>query len=223
MPVKKLFAIYGSGGFSREVMPILTSMKGVTRENVCFVVDEDYLPKESSVNGFPILTFENFKSKNIKNKFITIAISHNKVRKELYDKCTTNKINHQTLIFSNSCILDDVTIGDGSIVCPFVTLTSNIIIGKSFHANIYSYVAHDCQIGDYVTFAPAVKCNGNVIIEDNVYIGTGAIIKQGTKKKPIIIGENSIIAAGSFVTKNVEKDTTVFGSPAKILNKKNIK
>ena len=119
--------------------------------------------------------------------------------------------------------MNNVKVGDGSIICPFVTLTSNINIGKSFHANIYSYVAHDCQIGDYVTFAPAVKCNGNVIIENNVYIGTGAIIKQGTKNKPIVIGENSIIGAGSFVTKNVEKNTTVFGNPAKILNKKNFK
>jgi hypothetical protein len=104
-----------------------------------------------------------------------------------------------------------------------VTLTSNINIGKSFHANLYSYVAHDCNIGDYVTFAPGVKCNGNVTIEDNVYIGSGAIIKQGTANKPIIIGKNSIIGAGSFVTKNVEKNTTVFGNPAKILNKNNIK
>ena len=219
MPVKKLFAIYGSGGFSREVMPILISMKGVTRENVCFVVDEDYLPKESSINGFPILTFEDFKSKNIKNKFITIAISHNKVRKELYDKCTTNKINHQTLIFSNTCILDDVTIGAGSIICPFVTLTSNIIIGKSFHANIYSYVAHDCQIGDYVTFAPKVCCNGNVHIHDYAYIGTGAIIKQGTPEKPLVIGKGAIVGMGAVVTKDVAPYEVVVGNPAKPFTK----
>lgn len=50
-------------------------------------------------------------------------------------------------------------------------------IGRSFHANIYSYVAHDCIIGDYVTFAPSVKCTGNVVIEDCVYIGTGAMRK----------------------------------------------
>ena len=47
----------------------------------------------------------------------------------------------------------------------------------------YVHIAHDCQVGDFVTFAPAVKCNGNVIIENNVYIGTGAIIKQGKKDK----------------------------------------
>jgi acetyltransferase-like isoleucine patch superfamily enzyme len=77
-------------------------------------------------------------------------------------------------------ILDDVEIGEGAIICHFTQMNSNIRIGKYFHANIYSYVAHDCVIGDYVTFAPAVRCNGNIIVKDHAYIGTGAVIKQGT-------------------------------------------
>ena len=63
--------------------------------------------------------------------------------------------------------MDDVKIGEGAILSPYVTLTSNISIGKFFHANLYSYVEHDCFIGDFVTFAPGVKCNGNVVIGDN--------------------------------------------------------
>jgi acetyltransferase-like isoleucine patch superfamily enzyme len=50
--------------------------------------------------------------------------------------------------------MDDVVIGDGAILSPFTCITSNVRIGKSFHANLYSYVTHDCIIGDYVTFAP---------------------------------------------------------------------
>jgi acetyltransferase-like isoleucine patch superfamily enzyme len=119
--------------------------------------------------------------------------------------------------------MDNVTIGEGSILCPYVTITSDVVIGRHFQANLYSYVAHDCQIGNFVTFAPCVKCNGNVIIEDNVYIGTGAIIKQGTINNPLIIGKNSVIGAGSFVTKNVDPNTTVVGNPAKVLSKANIK
>ena len=120
-------------------------------------------------------------------------------------------------------MMDEVSISNGAIICPFVTITSNIRVGQNFHANIYSYVAHDCIIGDNVTFAPSVKCNGNVIIEDNVYIGTGAIIKQGKSNNPIILGANSIISAGSFVTRNVQESTTVHGNPAKILSKSSIK
>jgi hypothetical protein len=98
-------------------------------------------------------------------------------------------------------------------------LTSNISIGKSFHANIYSYVAHDCKIGDYVTFAPGAKCNGNVIIEDYAYIGTGAIIKPGSKNKPLVIGQGAVIGMGAVVTKSVSPGVTVFGNPAKPIGK----
>ncbi|MNJ56020.1 putative acetyltransferase EpsM [compost metagenome] len=76
-------------------------------------------------------------------------------------------------------------------------------------------MAHDCQIGDFVTFAPGVKCNGGVIIEDYAYIGAGVIIKQGTPNRPVVIGRNSIVGMGAVVTKSVPPNTTVFGNPAK--------
>ncbi|WP_181020315.1 hypothetical protein [Campylobacter hyointestinalis] len=84
-------------------------------------------------------------------------------------------------------------------------------------------MAHDCIIGDNVTFAPAVKCNGNVIIQDNVYIGTGTIIHQGKRDNPLIIGANSQIAAGSVITKSVPPNSTFFGNPAIPLTKENLK
>lgn len=90
---------------------------------------------------------------------------------------------------ANAVVLDAVEIGAGAVLCPFVTLTSNIRIGKHFHANIYAYVAHDCVIGDYVTFAPGAKCNGNVVIEDHAYVGTGAVLKQGKPGAPLVIGK----------------------------------
>ena len=129
-----------------------------------------------------------------------------------------NGIGILTVRANNTVIMDEVIIGEGAILSPFVTITSNIKIGKSFHGNLYSYIAHDCIIGDYVTFAPGVKCNGNVNISNNVYIGTGAIIIPGKKGKPISIGENSKVAAGAVVTKSVPDNVTVYGNPARILH-----
>jgi acetyltransferase-like isoleucine patch superfamily enzyme len=105
------------------------------------------------------------------------------------------------------------------VLCSFVTLTSNIRIGRAFHANIYSYVAHDCVIGDYVTFAPGVKCNGNVRIEDHAYIGTGAILRQGSPEKPLTIGKGAVVGMGAVVTKDVAPGVTVVGNPARPLVK----
>jgi len=191
-------------------------------ENI-FIVHKKYMQNENSINGCPLMSYEDFIKISSRDKNVTIAISDTAIRAKVSDQVDNDHIKQKNIISKTSITMDNVSISDGVIICPFVTLTSNIKIGKNFHANIYSYVAHDCLIGENVTFAPSVKCNGNVIIEDNVFIGTGAIIKQGKKDNPLVIGANSIISAGSFVTKNVSKSTTVFGNPAKILSKSSLK
>ena len=189
-----------------------------------FYFIDDSQNRETTVNSMTVLSFENLLKKFSKSKiYCCIAIADKKIRVKLTQKCIDNGLSIISIISTNSVIMDNVNIGDGSIISPFVTITSNVSIGKSFHANIYSYVAHDCVIGDFVTFAPGVKCNGNVHIESGAYIGTGAIIHPGTNHKPIIIGKNSKVAAGSVVKKNVPENVTFMGNPAQLLTRELIK
>ena len=111
--------------------------------------------------------------------------------------------------------LDDVSVSEGAALSPFTLLMSNARTEKYFQANIYSYVSHDCVIGDFVTLVPGVRCNGNVVIEDHAYIGTGAIIKQGPPAEPIVIGRGAVVGMGAVVTRSVPANVTVVGNPAK--------
>ncbi len=219
----ELYGVYGASGFGREVMPIARQLLEVNQTNknaeLVFVDDS---PESNQINGHQILTFEQFNTYPAKSKYLAIAIANSKVREMLFDKIKNNGIHHWSITALQSMLMDDCSVGENSILCPFVTLTSNIKIGKSFQANIYSYVAHDCVIGDFVTFAPSVKCNGNVEISDHAYIGTGAIIKQGKPGRPLKIGRGAIIGAGAVVTKNVPEGVTVIGNPAVLLTKENL-
>lgn len=223
--MSEIYAIYGSGGYAREVMPLLRDyVKLISKisNNKLYFID-DYLEKGSVINDSNVLAFHELISKFSDSKIhCCVAIADKDVREKLTNKCLKNGIQMMS-IRSKSVVMDEVKLGEGSVLSPFVTITSNVSIGKSFHANIYSYVAHDCVIGDYVTFAPAVKCNGNVHIGSGVYVGTGAIIHPGTKDKPIIIGKNSKVAAGAVVTKSVPENVTVIGNPAQILTRELIR
>ena len=115
--------------------------------------------------------------------------------------------------------MDDVTIGEGAILSPFVTITSNVRIGRHFHANLYSYIEHDCIVGDFVTLAPGAHVNGNIVLEDHAYVGSGAVIKHGLPGKPIVIGRGAVVGAGAVVTKSVPPGVTVVGNPARPLVK----
>ena len=213
-----VYGIYGASGFGKEILSLAKEQFGC--ESKIVFVDDGDVPNE--LLGCDILNFEQFLNLEGQKK-VTIAIANSKIREKLTLKCLENGVETFDVKASNVVVLENVKMDDGSILCPFVTLTSDITIGKSFQANIYSYVAHDCVIGDYVTFAPAVKCNGNVHIGDHAYIGTGAIIHQGKPNRPLKIGKGAVVAAGAVVTKSVPDGMTVFGSPAIEFTKENIK
>lgn len=218
-----LYGIYGASGFGREVLPILREqlgLQGVPVDRLVFVDDNPLAP---ILNGRRVMTYAEYLAEPAGSRYITLAIANSEIRALLAAKCATDGIEFINVRANNTVVMDDVIMGDGAILTPFVTLTSNIRIGRHFHANIYSYVAHDCVIGDFVTFAPAVKCNGNVVIEDHVYIGTGAIVRHGKPGKPLIVGKGAVIGAGAVVTKNVPEGITVVGNPAAILSKENLR
>jgi sugar O-acyltransferase (sialic acid O-acetyltransferase NeuD family) len=176
-------------------------------------------PPATQVNGHRVLTYAQWIAEPASSRHVCIAIANSQIRLRLAMQCAADGVEFFDVRAPNVVQMDDVQVGQGAVLSHFVTLTSNIRIGEHFHANLYSYVEHDCVIGDFVTFAPGVKCNGNVVIEDHAYIGTGAVIKQGVPGAPLVIGRGAVVGMGAVVTKSVPAGTTVVGIPARPLKK----
>lgn len=216
----KRFAIFGASGYGREVLPLVRKqLQADLAAGLGDLVFVDDQPTASIVNGQRVLTYSQWLSEPASSRFMNVAIANSQVRQRLVERCVADGVQFYEARAANVVQLDDVQLGEGAVLCPFVTLTSNIRIGQHFHGNIYSYVAHDCVIGDFVTFAPGVMCNGNVHIEDHAYIGTGAVIKQGLPGAPLVIGSGAVVGMGAVVTKSVPPGVTVIGNPARPLMK----
>lgn len=213
--MRRLIGVYGSGGCGRGIMPLLRAELG-TGDKLVFIDDGQ---AGSTVNGHDAWTWERFANEPAERRAACLAVANSRVREQLDRKCGDAGVEVIGARAANVVEMDDVEIGEGALLSPFVTLTSNIRIGRCFHANLYSYVEHDCRIGDYVTFAPGVHCNGNIRIEDHAYIGTGAVIRQGTGEKPLVIGAGATVGMGAVVTKDVPAGVTVVGNPARPLIK----
>ncbi|MFS4551562.1 acetyltransferase [Comamonas resistens] len=216
-PLEDLFAVYGASGCGRGVMPLARQQlvqAGIAPELLVFVDDA---PGPVRVNGQRLLTYAQFLAEPAGQRHAVLAIANSVVREKLAARLVQDGVRPWAVQAANVVRMDEVVLGEGAILSPFVTLTSNIRIGRHFHANLYSYVEHDCMIGDFVTFAPGVKCNGNIVVEDHAYIGAGAVIKQGVPGKPLVIGRGAVVGMGAVVTKSVPAGTTVVGNPAKPL------
>lgn len=213
----KLYGVYGASGFGREIMPLLRHQVQAVSDAQCVFVDD--AAADDIVNGHRCMTFAEFLRDPAEDRAVTLAIADGRIRRKLAEECQKAGVGFIDVRATNSIELDALSVGEGLVLCGFTTITSNATIGRHFHANIYSYVAHDCVIGDFVTFAPGVRCNGNVRIEDGAYIGTGAVLRQGTPDTPLVIGAGAIVGMGAVVTRDVPAGATVVGNPAKPLIK----
>jgi len=132
-------------------------------------------------------------------------------------------IGKNCLIGDQAKILNNVQIGDYSLVAINVKVGYQTIIGHHTRIMDLTNVAGRAIIGNHVFIGPAVVMGndnkmgraggeGDVgpIIEDYVTIGMNATILPGVR-----IGRDSIVAAGSVVTKDVPSGCLYMGAPAK--------
>lgn len=128
------------------------------------------------------------------------------------------KIPHPDLVNLYGCEIED-----NCFVGPFVEIQNDVKIGPGTRIQSHSFICSKVRIGKDVFVGHGVmfindkypvrrdpKEWGEVIIEDNVIIGSNATIL------PCKVGRSSLIGAGSVVTKDVPPNKIVTGNPAKV-------
>ncbi len=149
-------------------------------------------------------------------------------------------------IHESSIVETDLkNIGDGTKIWCFTHVRENVKIGNNTNIGDSCYIGQNAIIGSNCKIANHVDIYEGVTIEDEVFVGQGTkftndkypravndsfkplktLIKKGAGIgancviMQVTIGENSMVGAGSVVTKDVPANTLVLGSPAKEIKK----
>ncbi|KMT22612.1 acyltransferase [Clostridium cylindrosporum] len=138
-------------------------------------------------------------------------------------------IGEKTLIADQAVVREDVTIGEKTIIGKGATIENFCTVGSNCKIQTNVYLTAYSDVEDYVFIAPCVVTSNDnyaarskerfkhfkgVTIKKGGRIGAGAVILPGKT-----IHEEALVAAGSVVTRDVNKEMIVLGSPAKEFRK----
>jgi sugar O-acyltransferase (sialic acid O-acetyltransferase NeuD family) len=202
--------ITGAKGHAIEILEILTKKDQL---NDLYFYDDvsedigDYL-----YNKFRIIrSVEEVKDLFKKDNRYILGLGKPELRHRIAKKFNelggklTSIISHDAYIGSWNCMIEA-----GVNIMPKTFISNDTTICEGALINTGSQIHHGTYIGRYSEISPHVSIAGNCKIEEFCSIGIGAVILPN-----IQIGKNTIVGAGSVVTKNSSGHEIIFGVPAK--------
>ena len=162
---------------------------------------------------FDVFVFENLPKTHPPSTYSLFApmtgVRMNNSRMEIYNQgkrlgytfisyISSKATTFNNVIGENCFILEDNTIQ------PYTSIGNNVILWSGNH------IGHHGRIGDHVFFTSHVVMSGHCDIQDRSWIGVNATLRDG-----IVVGEGSLIAMGSVITKNTDSNGFYMGFPAK--------
>lgn len=209
------FIIFGTGGQASEVLDVVLKSRLDVR-NIQFCVSE---PKTKVFQNFEVIAWRDLLAQGPENTLVHLGVGDPLVRFRLTSILEKESFQMLSVISPSASVSPTATIATGCFIGDFSFIGPRVSLGKSVLINNSVSVSHDGVIGSFTTVCPGARLNGHVWIEESVFIGSGAIFKNGKSDSPLVVGANSTIGAGSVVISNVEVGAVVVGNPAKQIKK----
>lgn len=211
MAVKDI-AIYGAGGFGREVACMIHAINRVEKQWHLIGFFDDGLPRGYE-NGYgPLLGGMTDLNQYSQPLALVMAIGAPHVVARCVGKISNPNISFPNLISPDLWIADtrNFAIGEGNFIGGRCIFSCNVTIGSFNAFNGDVMLGHDVVIQDYNALMPSVRVSGGVQIGTQNLIGGSAVILPG-----ISIGKNTTIASNSLIVKSTKDSCSYIGNPAR--------
>lgn len=212
----KDIAIYGAGGFGREVAAMINHINIVSGAKTWKIVGffDDGIPSGTLVSHFG-KTLGGIDALNAWSSPLCVAlcVGSPDSTKMIKEKISNANVGFPNLIHPNFSIADKETfkIGIGNIIKGHCSVTTDVKIGNFNILNGFINLGHDVRIGDHNVFMPGVRVSGEVKIGECNLFGADSFIKQQIK-----VGSHVVLSPLSALLTKPKDGNTYIGNPAKI-------
>lgn len=207
-------AIFGAGGFGKEVACLIKRINDVGGEWNLVGFFDDTMSKGTPVSHYGIILGGIDDLNNWGNKIsVAIAVGAPDSIFTIKNKIQNSNVSYPNLVDPSFTIVDSNTfeIGHGNIIQAGCSVSCDVKIGDFNVLNGDVAIGHNVIIGDFNVIMPAVRLSGSVIIEKRNLLGVGCIILQ-----KLIIGNNVRIGAGAVLLTKPKDGGVYLGNPAKM-------
>ena len=210
----KSIAIYGAGGFGREVACLLNA---INKNNAVwnFIGFFDDIKNIGYTNEYGKVLGGINELNNYPYKLcVVFAIGSPHGVASLVNKVLNPNVDFPNIIAPNVRFADNMNLkmGIGNVFSCDCHISCNVSIGDFNAFNGYITVGHDATIGNFNSFMPGVRVSGDTNIGNENYFGVSSVLLQ--KKK---VGKNTVVGAGSVIIRSTKNDSTYMGNPATIV------
>lgn len=120
------------------------------------------------------------------------------------------RVRYETLVHPTVIIGSHSPLGAGCILCPRVTITTNVKIGEHVHLNLHSTVGHDAKVEPFCTLSDHVDICGNVSLGRGGFFGSHASVTPH-----LSVGPYAKLGAGSVALQDLPAGMIAVGVPAR--------
>ena len=208
--MKQDLAIFGAGGFGRELACMVREMS--QDWNLLGFFDDAY-PVGTKRSHWSVIGGLQELNTWPEPIAVAMAVATPKTMIKLLGMITNPMVKYPNIIAPDTLWIDPEScgIGQGNIVTRRCTFSCNVRIGNFNIINGDAVLGHDTTVGNYNAFMTSVRIAGEVSIGDRNYFGTSSVVLQQKR-----IGCDTTIGSGSVVMTNTKDNCTYIGNPATI-------